>query len=169
MIKRLLQLAVVSFMALSAAALASIDVFEFSSEQKRAEYNALTKELRCPKCQNQDIADSNSPIAQDMRFQVHRLIEEGKSPATVVEFMVERFGDFVTYKPKIIPATYLLWFGPFMLVGLGLLVVLLLSSKRRKSNEPQLVELDASAKERLASMLNDADSTKKSNSDKGKE
>ena len=83
--------------------------------------------------------------------------------------MVERFGDFVTYKPKIIPATYLLWFGPFMLVGLGLLVVLLLSSKRRKSNEPQLVELDASAKERLASMLNDADSTKKSNSDKGKE
>ena len=156
-------------MALSAAALASIDVYEFSSEQKRAEYNALTKELRCPKCQNQDIADSNSPIAQDMRYQVHRLIEEGKSPETVVEYMVERFGDFVTYKPKIIPATYLLWFGPFALVGLGLVVVLLLSNKRRKTNEPHLVELDASAKERLANMLDDTDGSQKTSSEKGKE
>ena len=146
--------------------MASIDVYEFSSEENRVQYNALTKELRCPKCQNQDIADSNAPIAQDMRREVYRLIEDGESTEAVVEFMVERFGEFVSYDPKIIPATYLLWFGPLTLVGVGLLVVLLLSSKRKRSVKADVTTLDSTSRKRLDAMLKDAESDQSSNTGK---
>ena len=162
-------LVVLSIMMLGSIALASIDIFEFSSEENRLQYNELTKELRCPKCQNQDIADSNAPIAQDMRKEVYRLIEEGQSTEAVVQFMVERFGEFVSYDPKIIPATYLLWFGPLTLVGVGLLVVLLLSSKRKRSAEAQVSSLDSSSRKRLDAMLKDAQSDQSSKSGKEKE
>lgn len=105
------------------AANASIDVYSFSNEDNRTKYHALTKELRCPKCQNQDIADSNSPIASDMRREVHRLLEEGKDHDQVVQFMVERFGEFVTYKPKVSSETYVLWYGPWVLIGIGILII----------------------------------------------
>jgi cytochrome c-type biogenesis protein CcmH len=156
-------------MMLGSIALASIDIFEFSSEENRLQYNELTKELRCPKCQNQDIADSNAPIAQDMRKEVYRLIEDGQSTEAVVQFMVERFGEFVSYDPKIIPATYLLWFGPLTLLGVGLLVVLLLSSKRKRSAEAQVSSLDSSSRKRLDAMLKDAQSDQSSKSGKEKE
>jgi cytochrome c-type biogenesis protein CcmH len=161
-------LVVLSIMMLGSITMASIDVFEFSSEENRQQYNALTKELRCPKCQNQDIADSNAPIAQDMRKEVYRLVEEGQSTETVVQFMVERFGEFVSYDPKIIPATYLLWFGPLTLVGVGLLVVLLLSSKRKRSAEANVSSLDSSSRQRLDAMLKDAQSDQSSKTGKEK-
>ena len=116
----------------------SIDVFEFSDPENRQTYKELTRELRCPKCQNQDIADSNAPIAKDMRAQVYRLVEEGKSQEEVIEFMVERFGDFVTYKPKVSVETYLLWYGPWVFVALGALTIVLIA--RRKKKEPQMQE-----------------------------
>jgi cytochrome c-type biogenesis protein CcmH len=162
-------LVMLGIMMLGSIALASIDIFEFSSEENRLQYNELTKELRCPKCQNQDIADSNAPIAQDMRKEVYRLIEDGQSTEAVVQFMVERFGEFVSYDPKIIPATYLLWFGPLTLVGVGLLVVLLLSSKRKRSAEAQVSSLDSSSRKRLDAMLKDAQSDQSSKSGKEKE
>ena len=161
-------LVVLTIMMLGSNTMASIDVFEFSSEENRQQYNALTKELRCPKCQNQDIADSNAPIAQDMRKEVYRLVEEGQSTETVVQFMVERFGEFVSYDPKIIPATYLLWFGPLTLVGVGLLVVLLLSSKRKRSAEANVSSLDSSSRQRLDAMLKDAQSDQSSKTGKEK-
>lgn len=162
-------LVMLGIMMLGSIALASIDIFEFSSEENRLQYNELTKELRCPKCQNQDIADSNAPIAQDMRKEVYRLIEDGQSTEAVVQFMVERFGEFVSYDPKIIPATYLLWFGPLTLVGVGLLVVLLLSSKRKRSAEANVSSLDSSSRKRLDAMLKDAQSDQSSKSGKEKE
>lgn len=162
-------LVMLGIMMLGSIALASIDIFEFSSEENRLQYNELTKELRCPKCQNQDIADSNAPIAQDMRKEVYRLIEDGQSTEAVVQFMVERFGEFVSYDPKIIPATYLLWFGPLTLLGVGLLVVLLLSSKRKRSAEAQVSSLDSSSRKRLDAMLKDAQSDQSSKSGKEKE
>ena len=114
----------------SRGALADIDVRQFQSESARDTYQALTRELRCPKCQNQDIADSNAPIAQDMRAQVHRLVEEGKSHEQVVEYMIERFGEFVTYKPKVSAETYLLWYGPWVFVSLGVIAIVVLSRKK---------------------------------------
>lgn len=114
----------------SAPLLANIDLYEFSNEQNQVRYKVLTKELRCPKCQNQDIADSNAPIAEDMRREVHRLLEEGEEEQAIVDFMVDRFGEFVSYKPRVKPATYLLWYGPWSLLFLGVVVIVFMVGRR---------------------------------------
>jgi cytochrome c-type biogenesis protein CcmH len=110
------------------------DVYTFSNEENRATYHVLTKELRCPKCQNQDIADSNAPIAKDMRAEVYRLLEAGKSSSAIVDFMVERFGDFVSYKPKVTTSTYLLWYGPWLFVVIGFLAIGLIVKSRNSGS-----------------------------------
>lgn len=117
---------------------ANIDVYQFSDEERRMNYLELTKELRCPKCQNQDIADSNAPIAADMRKEVHRLLEEGSSPEEVVQFMIDRFGDFVTYKPKVSSETLMLWYGPwiFIIFGMGVIAYAVRNKRNTKQDKP---------------------------------
>lgn len=114
---------------------AAIDVYDFDDEAKRADFVALTKELRCPKCQNQDIADSNAPIAKDMRTEVHRLLEEGKDKDSIIAYMIERFGEFVTYKPKKSAETYMLWYGPWILVVVGGVIIFSLARMNRKDQK----------------------------------
>jgi len=87
--------------------------FRFAADQKRA--IALSKSLRCPQCQNQNLIESNSPVAKDLRLKVYKMVNEGKSDQEVVEYMTSRFGKFVLYKPKLEPSTYLLWGGPILL------------------------------------------------------
>lgn len=118
-------------------ALASIDVYEFEDESKRVDFVTLTKELRCPKCQNQDIADSNSPIAADMRKEVHRLLNEGKDKNSIVDYMVDRFGEFVTYKPKKTAETFMLWYGPWLLIVVGVIVIVSLIRANKASKDQQ--------------------------------
>tara|TARA_R110002073_G_scaffold53838_1_gene138581 strand:+ start:34229 stop:34702 length:474 start_codon:yes stop_codon:yes gene_type:complete len=116
----------------SAQSFAAIDVYDFDDEEKRVDFVALTKELRCPKCQNQDIADSNAPIAADMRKEVHRLLKEGKDKESIVAYMIDRFGEFVTYKPKKTSETYMLWYGPWILIFVGIIVILSLARLNKK-------------------------------------
>lgn len=123
---------------------ASIDVYEFENEEKRADFVSLTKELRCPKCQNQDIADSNAPIAEDMRKQVHRLLAEGKDKQAIVDYMIDRFGEFVTYKPKKSSETFMLWYGPWILIFIGILVIISLIKLNKKSGSDQSSSSDQS-------------------------
>ena len=127
---------------LSLPLLASIDVYEFDSDQKRADFVSLTKELRCPKCQNQDIADSNAPIAADMRKEVHRLLGEGKDKETIVSYMIDRFGEFVTYKPKKTTETFMLWYGPWILIliGIGVIFSIIRINKKNKQEEKSSAE-----------------------------
>lgn len=128
----------------SMSALSSIDVYEFESEERRADFVSLTKELRCPKCQNQDIADSNAPIAADMRKEVHRLLNEGKSKESIVNYMIERFGDFVTYKPKKSLQTFMLWYGPWIFIALGLFIIGgLFRKKKQVSGSEASIQKDA--------------------------
>tara|TARA_R110001592_G_scaffold52511_8_gene160697 strand:+ start:12982 stop:13458 length:477 start_codon:yes stop_codon:yes gene_type:complete len=135
----LLRLSVIFFLLMThLSAFASIDVYEFDDEQKRADFISLTKELRCPKCQNQDIADSNSPIAADMRQEVHRLLAEGKDKLLIVDYMKDRFGEFVTYKPKKSSETFMLWYGPWILILIGVVVILSLIKLNKKSSSEQL-------------------------------
>tara|TARA_R110002167_G_scaffold241351_2_gene446680 strand:+ start:2124 stop:2597 length:474 start_codon:yes stop_codon:yes gene_type:complete len=117
--------------------LASIDVYEFEDEALRADFVALTKELRCPKCQNQDIADSNAPIAADMRKEVHRLLSEGKDKESIVNYMIDRFGEFVTYKPKKSLETFMLWYGPWILILIGVLTIISLLRMNKKKSYKQ--------------------------------
>tara|TARA_R110001599_G_scaffold54667_2_gene151786 strand:+ start:3248 stop:3721 length:474 start_codon:yes stop_codon:yes gene_type:complete len=116
---------------------ASIDVYEFEGESLRADFVALTKELRCPKCQNQDIADSNAPIASDMRKEVHRLLGEGKDKESIVNYMIDRFGEFVTYKPKKSLETFMLWYGPLILILIGVLIIVSLLKMNKKKSYKQ--------------------------------
>ena len=85
-------------------------------------YWGLIREVRCPLCLNESIADSDAPVAADLRREVHRLVAEGKSDDEVKEFLSSRYGDFVLYRPRVAPVTYALWGAPFFLLLLGGLV-----------------------------------------------
>lgn len=119
-------------MLLPAIAQATIDAYEFSDTQNEKRFQQLTGELRCPKCQNQNIADSDAPLASDLRREVYRMIEQGKEDEQIIDFMVTRYGEFVLYRPRVNEVTWLLWYGPFVLLGIGLLAVVMISRNRRQ-------------------------------------
>ena len=98
-----------------------VDVYEFPSAELEARYRSLIDEFRCPKCLNTNLSGSDAPIAQDLRRTVHRLlVEEGMSDQAVRDFLQERYGDFVLYKPPFKPGTWILWLAPvlFGLIGI---------------------------------------------------
>jgi cytochrome c-type biogenesis protein CcmH len=103
----------------SANALATIDVMQFKDEAQEQQFRQLTEQLRCPKCQNNSIADSNSMIATDLRQKVYELMQEGKSQKEIVDYMVARYGNFVTYDPPLTPLTLLLWVLPVVAIAAG--------------------------------------------------
>ena len=109
----------------------------------------LAAELRCLVCQNQTIADSSAPLAEDLRNQVREKMRQGASDSQIIDFMVERYGDFVLYRPPVKATTLLLWFGPLLLVVAGLLV-LLRRIRRRPPAEP---ELTTAERERARKLL----------------
>ncbi|SFG44701.1 Cytochrome C biogenesis protein [Duganella sp. CF458] len=84
---------------------------------------ALAGELRCLVCQNQSLADSHAPLALDLRDQIQRQLAQGRSEQQVVDFMVQRYGDFVLYEPPLNPSTALLWFGPLLLLAAGVVAL----------------------------------------------
>ena len=112
---------------------ASIEAYEFDSPEVEADYNQLVNELRCLVCQNQNLAGSDADLARDLRRQTYEMLTQGSSPKQVAEYMVARYGDFVLYRPLIKPGTYLLWFGPFVL--LGLVIILVVRRLRRASTK----------------------------------
>lgn len=97
--------------------------YEFPSAAAEARYRRLTEELRCLVCQNQNLADSHADLAQDLRREIYTRVLAGASDEDIIGFMVDRYGDFVLYRPQLKTTTMLLWFGPFLLLGLGLLLV----------------------------------------------
>jgi cytochrome c-type biogenesis protein CcmH len=111
---------------------ATIDAYEFSDEQYEKRFHELTGELRCPKCQNQNIADSDAPLAADLRREVYRMLEQGEPNESIIDFMVTRYGEFVLYRPRVNEVTWLLWYGPFVLLGVGVLAVVMISRNRRQ-------------------------------------
>ena len=124
---------------------AAIEAYEFDSPQMEADYNKLIGELRCLVCQNQNLSGSDADLAQDLRRETYQMLSQGKSPQQVVDFMVERYGDFVLYRPQFKSTTYLLWLGPFLLL-VGVLI-LLIRRLRAPSSRPE-VDAQALAKAR---------------------
>ncbi|GLR63888.1 cytochrome c-type biogenesis protein [Marinospirillum insulare] len=113
---------------------AAIELYDFTDDSYQARYKDVGGKLRCPKCENQSIADSNSPSAYDMRQELYRLLEEGKTDQQIYDFMVQRFGDYVLYEPPMRKDTWVLWYLPPALVLLGLLVAFFLVRSRKKPN-----------------------------------
>ncbi len=137
---------------------------EFERPEDARRYQALVSELRCLVCQNQNLADSNAPLAADLRQLTYDMIREGKSDAEIIDFMVARYGDFVLYRPPFKPATAVLWGGPFLLLALGLWL-LLRQLRRRAQIQSGETTLSAEERARLQSMLDKGESGKRSAAD----
>jgi cytochrome c-type biogenesis protein CcmH len=95
----------------------------FDSQQQQDRFDQLTQELRCLVCQNQNLADSDAPLAHDLRREVHEMLQSGQSNEQIKQFLVARYGDFVLYRPPVQQNTYLLWLAPLFLFLGGALVV----------------------------------------------
>lgn len=137
----------------SSVAFSAIDALNFSSPQQESDYHQLTQSLRCPQCQNNNIADSNATIAVDMRGKVFELLQEGKSKNDVVDYMVARYGNFVTYDPPMTASTLVLWIAPLLLVLLGVVFLLKHKPKAQSAVKSQDVLTDED-NARLAELLN---------------
>lgn len=134
-------------------AFSAIDALNFTSPQQESDYHQLTQSLRCPQCQNNNIADSNATIAVDMRGKVFELLQEGKSKNDVVDYMVARYGNFVTYDPPMTASTLVLWIAPLLLVLLGVVFLLRRKPKAQSAVKSQDVLTDED-NARLAELLN---------------
>ena len=117
-------------------------------------YNNLLHELRCFVCQNQTLADSGSGLADDLRLEVKRMLEEGNSDQQIFAFMSDRYGDFVLYKPPLKPRTWLLWFGPFVLLLAGLIGIRRVVKANNKSadstqlSDAEMIKINAVIQDR---------------------
>ena len=145
--------ALVFGLTLTGVAQAAIDTYEFKNDAERDRFRELTKELRCPKCQNQDIADSNAPIATDLRREIFRMLGEGKDNQQIIDFMVDRYGDFVRYKPALTGKTAILWFGPLVLLLGGFVVIGVIVGRRRTRRATRTDTLSAEERQRLDTLL----------------
>lgn len=105
-----------------------------NAEQEKRYYDLLGT-LRCLVCQNQSLADSGAGLADDLRAEVHKMVERGLSDKEIFSYMTERYGDYVLYEPPLKPHTYVLWFGPFILMLLVLLVLLVIISRRSRMED----------------------------------
>lgn len=133
----------------SAVTWATIDTYQFANEAQELRYQALVGELRCPKCQNQNLAGSDAPIAKDLKDRTYQLLQDGKTDSEIRDYMISRYGDFISYKPPVRGSTYVLWFGPFAL----LVAVVLVLIWRRKKVTPPATHLNADESARLAELL----------------
>jgi len=110
---------------------AAFDVRQFNTPEDEARYKALIEELRCTVCQNQNIADSNAELAADLRRKTYELVQQGMSNREITDFMVERYGNFVLYRPPFNAGTLILWAGPFLAFAFGGFLLLRVISRRR--------------------------------------
>lgn len=121
----------------------SIEAYSFDNREQEKIYHSLIEDLRCLVCQNQNIAESNSELAKDMRRKTHEMVIQGKSEKEISKFMVTRYGDFVLYRPPFEPMTWLLWFGPLIIFGIGLIfVVRFMKSQNAADTSDSLSEED---------------------------
>lgn len=121
--------------------------------QAEARLKALAVELRCLVCQNQTLADSNAPLAEDLRREVREMIAKNMSDQEIIDFLVERYGDFVLYRPPLRITTTLLWIGPFLLLAIGG-TALILAVRRRQKTLPEVVDSEADHR-RVEQLLSD--------------
>ena len=142
---------------LTGAAQARVEVHTFDSAEQEDRYNKLIAELRCLVCQNQNLADSNAELAVDLRRKTYEMVKQDKSESEIADYMVDRYGEFVLYRPPFNSNTLLLWVGPFIILLVG--VSLLIRTIRRRRPE-QTAGVDPAQLEAAASLL-DADRDKR--------
>ena len=131
-----------AFAPLAAMAQAVVDPapLQFQDRSEETRFHALVSELRCVMCQNQSLADSNAQIARDLRREVLELIRQGKSDVEIKQFLVARYGEFVLYRPQVESKTWLLWFGPGLVLLAGGFIVAGILRRRAGSGQPTVAD-----------------------------
>jgi cytochrome c-type biogenesis protein CcmH len=132
----------------------TLEEFTFDSPRQQAEFRELIGKLRCLVCQNESLAGSQAELAQDLRNEVYKMMRAGQSQDQILDFLIARYGDFVLYDPPLKPLTYVLWFGPFILIGIG--AVFMVRALLRKKATPDQ-GLSDEERQRLSDMLGDRD------------
>lgn len=147
------------FMVLSTSLWAGIEVKSFDDPKQQEIYDRLTYELRCLVCQNENIASSNADLAKDLRDEVYLMIvDKGMSEQEIKDFVVERYGDFVLYRPPVKKSTWLLWGGPFIMLLIGLIVMFFVIRSNRQSLPEQT--MDDKERDNIRDLLNNQSDTK---------
>jgi cytochrome c-type biogenesis protein CcmH len=139
---------------MSQAGFSAIDAYEFSDPQTQERYRSLVDELRCPQCLNTNLAGSDSMIAKDLRREIHRQLQDGKSDDEIRQFMYERYGDFILYRPRVNEDTALLWFGPLLLLALGLWLLHRFVFQRSKDS---VIDLSDEEQSKLQALLDNTE------------
>jgi len=103
---------------------AEIIFYEFDDPVLEQRFNVLIQELRCPKCQNNNLADSNAPLSVDLKDIIYEQLNKGASDDEIISYLKARYGDFIYYKPPVKPSTWFIWFGPFALLLVGSFLVI---------------------------------------------
>ncbi|MEC7118504.1 MAG: cytochrome c-type biogenesis protein [Pseudomonadota bacterium] len=132
----------------------AIDPYEFNHPAQEAQYKGLVEELRCPKCQNQNLAGSDAPIAQDLKQQTYDMVMDGQTDQQIRDYMIDRYGDFITYRPPVRPSTWVLWFFPPLLLVSVLVGWLIYVHRRQRQTAAQ--QLSPAEQARLADILRQA-------------
>ena len=133
---------------------AAIDVLEFDDASQEARYNDLIKELRCLVCQNQNLADSDADLAKDLRNKAYEMVRAGNSDQDIVDYMVDRYGDFVLYRPPLNTSTVLLWVGPFVILVTCLMILIVIARRRRGRT---VADMDDEQRRKAERLLRDQD------------
>lgn len=137
---------------LTGQAWAAIDTWQFKDEAQEQAFREITSQLRCPKCQNNSIADSNAMIASDMRQKVYELQQQGQNQKQIIDYMVARYGNFVTYEPPVTPGTLVLWLLPALFILGGIFVVVRRARKGQQTTSQPLNDLE---QQRLKQLLSE--------------
>ena len=137
----------VLFITFSMSVQSAIEIYEFENPAQEALYNRMIDELRCLVCQNQNLSASNAALARDLRQQTYEMVSRGQSHAEIVDYMTQRYGDFVLYRPPFKLMTALLWFGPFILLIIGIwLLINTLKNRKDEIEQPLSDEQHAQVK-----------------------
>lgn len=140
------------------AGYAQVDTFEFETDEQQRRFRQLSDELRCPQCQNANLSGSSGGVAEDLRREIHRMIMEGMSNDEIEQFMFERYGDFIFYRPRLRSDTLLLWFGPLIFLAIGAVVAWTISRRARQTDAAANSELDPKQQQRLDKLLKSSES-----------
>lgn len=143
-------LAVLLTLSASVFAAATLEAFKFTSAADEQHFKELIVELRCLVCQNQSLLDSDAELAHDLRVEVYDMLQAGQADTEIIDFLVARYGDFVLYSPPVKPSTYLLWFGPFVLLAVALvLLVFALRRQRHATDQKPITDMDRQQLDRI--------------------
>lgn len=152
---RMRVLLLTSLLLLATISTAGVEYREFNNPDQQASYEKLTAELRCLVCQNQTIADSNAELAADLRRQVYEMLQQGQSEQAITQFMTDRYGDFVLYKPPFKLKTGLLWLGPIVFLMIGLLMLFMLNQRKKNTIDNNM--LTAEKRQKIRQLLEKGD------------